>query len=647
MKKTSQTYMFDMDDPAQDTRPLIMKEPSKEQLERVTSLLAMSNKDTLVQMCQVFHPLLNNHISVRKRKADGTVVEAPELVALKKYSMPKADISNALAFMLAEPENIRLYTDTLSEETRALWRLILVRLFVSMDDAREVLKTTDKLSSREGIPFYHYYGYNSSHWHRKELSWFDIVYRYSSKPSRWNGRERAWYITLSPNIHRIFFPIFFPDAYADHSIKELPEGEFLTITGEADALRCYPVVAAMLAGGELALGSGRYLVTGQKVAVKRTALKNFGIGETPDLRAILYVQMLTLCHVSSHPNKNASPPDQYKTFSTHLVKNIGSDQYYMPLFIFAHINGLRRSFIEENLCPDLAVHDMRLMAAHDQKWVPIRDFYMHSFFGVGTSYNVPFPPLVFNITRDDYHDDLVNTFTDQPLAVDFYTRHFGNTFHKGFLYILATLGLVELACQKPVPDAAEKPISPYAAIAYARLSPLGRYALGLTKDYDAPQQQKRDYFLVDDQRLIVRDLCVADGSSTGTNPYLEILKDIARPIGSGRYEVTPQTFLSPCSTNDDVLQRIKNFRQFVCPKPPTIWETFFSTLLTRCHPLTLNHEDFHVYTLPADDHDLQRLVATDPKLRQLVIRAEGYRILVRTIDLGKFRTRLKALGYLL
>ena len=68
---------------------------------------------------------------------------------------------------------------------------------------------------------------------------------------------------------------------------------------------------------------------------------------------------------------------------------------------------------------------------------------------------------------------------------------------------------------------------------------------------------------------------------------------------------------------------------------------------SRCHPLTLSHTDFRVYTLPADDRELQRLMVTDPQLRQLVIRAEGLRILVRTIDLTKFRNRLKALGYLL
>ena len=635
-KKPSQTYMFDMPDPEVDNNPLVLKMPPEEQLERTFTMLNAYNKVELTGICTMFTPLLKGYSSIRLQKDTGEFVAATELAALMKSSTsPKADIMRALAIMLGTPENIRFYTDSLSEEMKALWRLVLVRLYLPLDEVRRVLNVSGYLSAHESQSRY-YYG-SGADWNRKELNWFFLSRRKGKEKESWgNYHKDTLYLTITPSFHRLFFPIFFPDAMADHSLTELPEGEFRVVSGEADAVRRYAVVSAMLASDALTLSSGRYLVAGQKVAAKRLNMPDFGIGETEGLRAALYVQMLTLCYWSE-TDRGCRKPESIEESVLSIAQNIGSYKHYLPLFIFAHIKGLTQNVTYGHLCCDLAVHDLRLLADHPQNWVPIRDFYMHSFAGVDTTDDIPFPLLVFATRRDDYRTELTNNFTGGYLTIDDYTRHFGNTFHKGLLYALASLGMVELACTPQPKD----PVSPYAAIAYARLTQLGLYALGLTEKYEAAKVEDKPLFEVDDQRLIVRDL------TNGDNPYLTILQEIAHYIGSGRYEVSAQTFLAACSTTDDVEVRIKNFRQFICAKPPAVWKSFFGTLLAHCHPLTLSHEDFHIYTLPDDDHELQRLMATDPQLRKLVIRAEGFRILVRDIDFTKFRSRLKALGYLL
>lgn len=634
-KKPSQAYMFDMSVPEVDNNPLVLKMPPEVQLERTEAMLNVYTKAELTGICTMFTPLLKGYTSIRLLKDTGEVV-APELAALmKSSSSPKADVMRTLAIMLSSPENLRFYTDSLSEEMKALWRLVLVRLYLPLDEVRRVLNATGHLSARETRSSY-YYG-SGADWNRKELNWFSIAKRKSKEKESWgNYHKDALYLTITPSFHRLFFPVFFPDALTDHSLKELPKGEFRVVSGEADAVRGYAIISAMLASDALTLSSGRYLVAGQKVAVKRLNMQDFGIGETEGLRAALYVQMLTLCYWSETGRKRRKPASIEESVLS-IAQSIGSYEHYLPLFIFAHIKGLTQYVTYGHLCCGLAVHDLRLLAAHPQNWVPIRDFYMHSFAGVGTTDDIPFPPLVFATRRDDYRTELTNNFTGGYLTVDDYTRQFGNTFHKGLLYALAALGMVELACT-PQPEA---PVSPYAAIAYARLTQLGQYALGLTEKYEAVKVEDKPLFEVDDRRLIVRDL------TQGGNPYLTILQEIAHYIGSGRYEVNAQTVLAGCSTMDDVEVRIKNFRQFICAKPPAVWKSFFETLLTHCHPLTLSHEDFHIYTLPDDDYELQRLMTTDPQLRKLIIRAEGFRILVRNIDFTKFRSRLKALGYLL
>ena len=53
------------------------------------------------------------------------------------------------------------------------------------------------------------------------------------------------------------------------------------------------------------------------------------------------------------------------------------------------------------------------------------------------------------------------------------------------------------------------------------------------------------------------------------------------------------------------------------------------------------------YTIDPENRELQQLITNDPVLRQLVIRAEGYRILVKLDDIRKFENQLKKHGYLL
>ncbi|MBQ7495029.1 MAG: hypothetical protein IJT75_04600 [Bacteroidaceae bacterium] len=657
-KGVKQALLFDMEEPQYNTNPLVLQEPEVVRWKQYDDLLSTLTKADLVELCRQFWPLLDGHTSVSKRTADGVITRAPELEALKKQSMPKADISRALAFMLAAPENMRLYIDTFSEEMCDLWRLVLIRLYVSLDEAKKILQTTNRLSSREGHSFSYYYGGNPS-WNRSDMAWFTLVSRHSDKMENWgNYRKEAFYITVSPTIHKIFFPIFFPDAANDHSLTELPEGQYRIVTGEADAQRCYPIVSAMLSGGELALSSGRFLVSGQKVATKRMNLADFGIGETEGLRSALYVQMLTLNHVSKYHGRKNMSTAHYEEIVKEIVSNFGGYSFstYLPLFIFAHIKGLRKSFTEGNLCSDLAAFDLNQLKAHPDQWVHIGDLFIHSLKGVVTPHDIPFPTLVFSSTRDDYRDDIVNQFTGQPLCVEHFTRHFGNTFHKGILYMLAALGVVELAIRKL--NDGEVPISPYHAVAYARLTPLGRYALGLTDEY-ASSEQEIQYFQVDPERLIVRDLTAAPSNGqrsevnsqlstlNSVNPFLDILLGIAHSIGSGRYEVTAQTFLASCSNRDDVKQRINTFKQFICPKPPARWQHFFDELLTRCHPMQLNQTDYRIFNIPPENTTLIRLLRDDSELRRLSILAEGYRILIPTTNYSKFRNRLKALGYLL
>ena len=93
--------------------------------------------------------------------------------------------------------------------------------------------------------------------------------------------------------------------------------------------------------------------------------------------------------------------------------------------------------------------------------------------------------------------------------------------------------------------------------------------------------------------------------------------------------------------------KIKIFQQFISSDLPPLWKQFFQSLLQHCNPLQEDRTSYKHYTLDAQNRDLVQLVTTDPSLRQLIVRAEGYRILVKQDDIKKFEIQLKKHGYLL
>jgi hypothetical protein len=244
--------------------------------------------------------------------------------------------------------------------------------------------------------------------------------------------------------------------------------------------------------------------------------------------------------------------------------------------------------------------------------------------------------LVYHPNDERDHGNITNEYSGRIITADLYTQEFGYTGLQSFLFMLCSLGVVEIA----VSDDEHRNISPFDRLDYVRLTPLGRYALDVTDDYEAPEQEHIAYFELDPERLIIRSL-------VDPNPYAQLLMDTSVAISKNRFETSALSFLSSCHTKSDVESKISIFRQFISNDIPPLWEQFFQSLLQHCHPLIEDKTAYKRYTLDPQNRDLIQLITTDPVLRQLVIRAEGYRILVKQEDLKKFETQLKKHGYLL
>jgi hypothetical protein len=244
--------------------------------------------------------------------------------------------------------------------------------------------------------------------------------------------------------------------------------------------------------------------------------------------------------------------------------------------------------------------------------------------------------LVYSPNDEQNTAEITNLYSLEIINVETYACEFGYAGLQSFGFILASLGMAEIALNTSLPPTSGL----FSPLEYLRLTPLGCYALGVTKDYEAPAIQQEAYFELDPERLIIRSL-------QDPNPYEQLLRDTAMPISRGRFQTSALSFLTNCHSRDDVEGKINIFKQFIANELPPLWEQFFQTLLQHCHPLFEDIISYRHYTLKPDNYDLIHLITTDPVLRQIVIRAEGYRILVKYEDIRKFETQLKKHGYLL
>lgn len=210
---------------------------------------------------------------------------------------------------------------------------------------------------------------------------------------------------------------------------------------------------------------------------------------------------------------------------------------------------------------------------------------------------------------------------------------------RGYLFFLTALGVLETSIDNKA-DISDG--DPFSCLKYTRLTPLGMYVLGKGPHIDLTVNADyvHNFELIDNPLIIV--------SPDLTNPYNSWLNRIGTARGN-RWIVTPKSFLSNCNYPEDINNLIKDFKKYICEEPSPAWQAFFDRMTDNAGAGGMWNENtkYLVYHVNITNKDLQKFLATDPEIRKLIIRAEGYRILVRDEDYLKFRLVLRNAGYLI
>jgi len=192
---------------------------------------------------------------------------------------------------------------------------------------------------------------------------------------------------------------------------------------------------------------------------------------------------------------------------------------------------------------------------------------------------------------------------------------------KAFFFMAAALGIVEICYNHPSNSKESHPdkeyLTVYDGLKYVRLTPLGKYVTGQTDKYEYMADYDRGNIILDESRLILL--------IQGANPAINlIMEKIMEPAGHNRYRMTFASLLSGCSSRKDVLNKIKLFHDYVCKKPPEIWENFFEKALKRIDPLK-KETQLDIFNIN-NDKELMNILTTDPIISRLILKVEGRRI---------------------
>lgn len=548
----------------------------------------------------------------------------------KKSGHVKIDLLAFLAFFLGDLRNFRKYLDSLPENIQLLWRMTMDFYYVSHTQFSQ--KT-----GKEWIPQrerYSYYYYDVPK--PDELAWFGCCRGKTVGMGNYGNRNSDYYFYLPVFFRSHLRLLFFPEDQCKLvPQKELPADQLLHIfNAEPDILRELPILKSLHAQGMLEMGRTKMTASIFKKAVKQLHMAEFFPEETNSsyalMRASFVIPFYAFYQITDHRVTDEQPEN--------ILKGLLEDVIYYPgIFaptILNHVSGLRANVLLESYTTKQANNILALLKKQNsQDWISVTHLCLElRQQEVMGCYNL----LFFN--ADFEKMDIINQKLRQEVHLDNCYIQMGIPFIKGFLFMLASFGLLEVACTDPKPD----DVSYYNSLRYVRVTALGAYILGLTKKYTSPTTQTQtDFFELDDTKLLIRAL-------GERNPYEPLLDDISHSIGSHRYSVTYASFLKNCVTGEDISNKINFFKQYISSDLPDNWKQFFSTLSRQVAPMSKVPESrYLIYQVNATDKELQRLISVDPVLRQHVVRAENYLLLVRKDRQKEVIERLKEFGYLL
>ncbi|MDE6095519.1 MAG: hypothetical protein K2G52_04960 [Muribaculaceae bacterium] len=229
--------------------------------------------------------------------------------------------------------------------------------------------------------------------------------------------------------------------------------------------------------------------------------------------------------------------------------------------------------------------------------------------------------------------------------LEFYESHSNNIrwfseidfpFVLHWLKLLCAVGILEIAETDNISDNTDN----LEGLCYVRLTPLGRYALGIDQKYVATESVSPYELDFDEKNCIITIL-------SDSCPYTLFLRQISSAIGSHRFRITPLSLIQGCSSQEDLEDRITKLQKLVTPERSETLKTIIEEARKRVGCVEPVNEPYVLFKIKPDIPGFVEFLSTNKEIRENVVFAQNSMILVRHGFLNKFISICNKNGYIL
>lgn len=396
---------------------------------------------------------------------------------------------------------------------------------------------------------------------------------------------------------------------------------------------------------KMSKNGNKILSTSIKQMCSYCNIKEFYENQDQTLRHIR-TQMLADLILDIKNEEYTEPVGLLKIIADELFSSQSSGQYILRELLY-HIKGLRYTNPGYGLIFEKNEQKVRLAMLNLIKKMPVSQwisaekilkycsYRSNDFEIISREFAAEYLYYCRSIGRD-------YQWIRESVYYDKYTDIILIPFIKTFMFLCAGIGILDIAYDLPENKKYQEKQNPYLSVfdslKYIRLTSLGAYLLGLSKDYDLNLEIKEAEIALDDQRLIIN----LDRQDTLKSLFLD---SIADRITDTCFTVNYNSFLKSCASKEDIKQKIRMFRENISSNPPKIWKEFINEIMNKINPMT-EEKSMKVYKLKQND-ELISLIAQDEFLKKYILKAEDFHIIIDSNNLKQVKSRLEEFGYLL
>lgn len=601
-----------------------------------TRFMSRFNKEDLDKSFRPAYNAMRNADIKYSTQSANSLKQGLEKILNSPLSKAKiSDLALYIAILEAKPDNVLNIAAALPKE-KPVWQKLLASASMTNDEIRDITGRNPMVAKTDS-------------WSPTLLTEVQFSQLGLFQTYRYGVPGNGQFEFFVPQMYREKYArrILGEDSVDPHMTDNLPDEELVTENYERKISDDLIYLDEFDSYTPLLTDTGAITMTRVKSTANKINTSDFQVTgkEYPLSRKALVVLAFAsmLRHRDSYLYKNdkkkgkTDDEDLTKNFARFLVNNFGADLSGSEFTtILPKYKGFTKKFTEYQRGRQICELVGKIIKETDGKWLNLDNFTLRylcsdkiktdkaAFTGLFPPANDRYKNLRLS-DEDTYKASKGRSDSWKDLTLPFIIH---------YIKLLIGSGLLESASTAQI-----EPEDELEGLRFIRLTSLGRYAYGLTDQYESPETTDAQAFDFDPDNLIITLL-------KPDSPYALFLSQIGRKIGGNRYYVSAKTIIANAKDKTDLNNKIKTFKKKICRKPEGIWDEMLKDVEIRSNITREEYADFRLIALNPEVPGLIEFITQDKEIAENTIRAQNHYLLIYSSYYFKFLDRLQKAGYM-